>query len=80
MSQYSRHANIVLDTIVSSLEERGYPPSVNEIRAAIGHQSKATTHDLLQRLVAQGLIEVDTGVARGIRVTATGMKALTETL
>lgn len=63
----------VLRRIVSHLNDRGYPPSVREL-ADEWEVSKASMHSLLQRLARDGHLDRPDRVARGMRVTSTGMK------
>ena len=58
---------IVLDKIRDKIAEDGYPPSVGELADATG-VSKLTTRRDLRALALSGAIEVDAGVARGIRL------------
>ena len=57
-----------LTAIRRSFDERGYPPSVRELRAILGVQSNSTVHGILTALTRAGWIIRDTRVARGIRV------------
>lgn len=57
----------VLKIIETSISERGYPPTVSELAASTEVSTLATRRDL-DTLVAQGKIERDPGVARGLRL------------
>lgn len=46
----------VLDFIKSEIQEKGYPPSVREIGAALGISSTSTVHGHLRRLEKKGLL------------------------
>lgn len=59
----------VFDSIVSYIEEHGYPPTFDEIGEMNGLRSKATTAYHMQKLMDAGLIETDNpNSARAIRV------------
>lgn len=62
------------------IKTHGYPPSRQEIGDGLGGLAKSTSHYRLQRLVDSGLIEVDSNIDRGVRITRSGMVALLETL
>ena len=49
----------ILDFIKAEIEDKGYPPSVREICAAVGLRSTSTVHAHLNHLEAQGLIRRD---------------------
>ncbi|HQW81432.1 MAG TPA: transcriptional repressor LexA [Pseudomonadota bacterium] len=57
----------VLDLIVRSIAERGYPPTRPEISAALGASSPNAAEQHLRALERKGYIEI-LPVARGIRV------------
>lgn len=57
----------VLNRIRDDLATKGYPPSVGELADATG-VTKRTIRVDLERLRRDGRIEVDPGVARGIRL------------
>lgn len=46
----------VLDTIINSVEDRGYPPSITEIMAAVGYGSSSSVLHQLRVLEAKGWI------------------------
>ncbi len=58
----------VLDFIKRRIRERGYPPSVREIGAAIGLSSSSTVHGHLNRLEEKGFIKRDPTKPRAIEV------------
>ena len=58
----------ILDFIKSEIEEKGYPPSVREICAAVGLRSTSTVHAHLNHLEAQGLIRRDSTKPRALEV------------
>lgn len=59
----------ILDTIQSSIETRGYPPSVREIGAAVGLASPSTVKHHLDTLERLGALQRDPGRPRAIEVT-----------
>ncbi|MBQ6347558.1 MAG: transcriptional repressor LexA [Clostridia bacterium] len=58
----------ILDFIKSEIEDKGYPPSVREICAAVGLRSTSTVHAHLNHLEAQGLIRRDPTKPRALEV------------
>lgn len=86
MSEYRESKNAALrraeltalSTIRDAVAERGYPPSRREITEACGYHSTHDGQRILMRLVDQGLVKVAPHTPRGITITETGLKALTE--
>ena len=58
----------ILDFIKSEIEDKGYPPSVREICAAVGLRSTSTVHAHLNHLEEQGLIRRDSTKPRALEV------------
>jgi len=58
----------VLDYIRTTINGRGYPPSVREICDAVGLSSPSTVHSHLNSLVDAGAIERDPAKPRAIKV------------
>lgn len=58
----------VYDYIAQVLSESSYPPSVRDIRDAVGFASTSTVHLYLSRLEEKGLIHRDAGKSRSISV------------
>jgi repressor LexA len=58
----------VLDYIRSTVEERGYPPSVREIGEAVGLSSPSSVHAQLNTLVESGMLRKDPSKPRAIVV------------
>lgn len=73
-----RQERAMLRYISVFLAAHGYPPTRRELRTSINVQSTSDAQACLERLVAKGLVQVAPGVARGIRITATGMIADTD--
>lgn len=58
----------VYDYIVKTMRERGYAPSVRDIRQALGYKSTSTVHMYLGRLEMLGYIVKDEGKSRALRL------------
>jgi repressor LexA len=58
----------VLEFIRSTVEDRGYPPSVREIGEAVGLSSPSSVHAQLNSLVEAGMIKKDPSKPRAIVV------------
>ncbi|MBQ1274804.1 MAG: transcriptional repressor LexA [Cellulosilyticum sp.] len=58
----------ILDCIKKSLKEKGYPPSVRELCAAVGLSSTSTVHSHLNTLEKKGFIRRDASKPRTIEV------------
>ncbi len=66
----------ILDYIVDTVRDRGYPPSVREIGDAVGLSSPSTVHSHLSSLVRAGLLKRDATKPRAIEVVDTGRHGL----
>lgn len=62
----------ILDFIATTVEERGYPPTVREIGAEVGLKSSSSVHYHLKALEDEGLITRDGSLTRALRVSGTG--------
>ena len=58
----------VLDFISREVAERGYPPSVRDICAALGFRSSSTAHRYLAALEKMGYLERGAARPRAIRI------------
>ncbi|NLY54267.1 MAG: transcriptional repressor LexA [Firmicutes bacterium] len=58
----------ILNFIKQSVREKGYPPSVREIGAAVGLNSSATVHSHLTSLENKGMIRRDPTKPRAIEI------------
>lgn len=58
----------IYEYIKNQIKEKGYPPSVREIGAAVGLKSTSTVHGHLERLEKKGLIKRDATKPRTIEV------------
>jgi repressor LexA len=59
----------ILDFILDTVEERGYPPSVREIADAVGLASPSTVHAHLEALQKKGYINKDATKPRAIEIS-----------
>jgi repressor LexA len=57
----------ILDFVVATTRQRGYPPTVREIGDAVGLRSSSTVHFHLNVLQKMGLIERDGSLTRALR-------------
>jgi repressor LexA len=71
-SEISTRQRDILDLIIRTVQERGYPPSVREIGEAVGLNSPSTVHSHLSALVKAGYLRRDPSKPRAIEVTAPG--------
>ena len=72
--------NEAMASIEWMVREKGYAPSRRELARLIGNTSSACGEKMFRRLAEKGLIELDPRVSRGVRITAAGMAAVTETM
>lgn len=64
----SRRQREILDFIVHTVQERGYPPTVREIGEAVGLASPSTVHTHLRTLEGKGYLRRDPTKPRAIEV------------
>ncbi len=62
----------ILTYLLDSMQERGYPPSVREIGAALGLTSSSTVHSHLAALEKKGFIHRDPSKPRAIEILKDG--------
>ena len=62
----------ILTYVMSSMQQRGYPPSVREIGAALGLTSSSTVHSHLTALEKKGFIHRDPSKPRAIEILKDG--------
>ena len=62
----------ILAYVMDSMQERGYPPSVREIGAALGLTSSSTVHSHLAALEKKGFIHRDPSKPRAIEILKDG--------
>lgn len=65
----------ILDYIKSEIQEKGYPPSVREICAAVGLRSTSTVHSHLQKLEERGLLRRDSTKPRALEILGSESEA-----
>lgn len=58
--------------MISHIEEYGYPPTIREVGKYVGYSSSSSAQKLVDSMRTHGLIHVDKGIARGIRVSEFG--------
>ncbi len=54
MNKLSNRQKAILDYIIQTVHDKGYPPSVREIGEAVGLASSSTVHGHLSRLEKKG--------------------------
>ncbi len=59
----------ILDFILSTVQDRGYPPSVREIAEAVGLASPSTVHAHLEALQRKGYLRKDATKPRAIQIS-----------
>jgi repressor LexA len=67
-AQLTSRQREILDVIVASVRDRGYPPSVREIGEAVGLTSPSTVHSHLSTLQRLGFLRRDPDKPRAIEV------------
>lgn len=60
----------ILAFIILYMEERGIPPTIREIAEAAGLHTTSSTVSQIKNLEAEGLLERDPEISRGIRIPA----------
>ncbi len=60
----------VLDYVAAHIQEKGYPPSVRDICAAVGFKSTSSAHAYLEALEKKGLLHKDASKTRALKVTS----------
>lgn len=58
----------ILNVIIESVKQKGYPPSVREIGEVVGLSSSSTVHSYLKRLEQKGYLRRDPTKPRAIEV------------
>lgn len=64
----SEKQSAILNFIKKHVKEKGYPPTVREICAAVGLSSTSTVHGHLERMEKKGLIKRDKTKTRAIEI------------
>ncbi|MBR2076315.1 MAG: transcriptional repressor LexA [Exiguobacterium sp.] len=78
MKKMSARQQQILDFIKDEVRAKGYPPSVREIREAVGLASSSTVHGHLDRLEKRGLIRRDKTKPRAIEILTEDMPTVEE--
>ncbi len=68
----------ILEFINEQVRQKGYPPSIREICAAVGLNSPSTVHTYLKKLEEKGLLVKDGSKTRAIRLTETEAERMAE--
>jgi len=68
MRHSSANQQRILEFIKQEIDEKGYPPSVREICAAVGLRSTSTVHAHLNHLEEKGLIRRDPTKPRALEI------------
>jgi len=63
----SRRQRDMLDIITRSLDEHGRAPTIREIADVMGVASTNGVNDHLNALIKKGYVQLESGVARGVR-------------
>ena len=71
MKKLTNRQKQVLDFITSFIRDEGYPPTRSDICKALGFKSPNAAEDHLKALQKKGVIELQAGSSRGIRVLHT---------
>lgn len=66
----------VLSYIHSTVEAKGYPPTVREICSAVGLSSTSTVHGHINRLIKKGYLQKDPTKPRALEITPAGLDLL----
>ncbi len=67
---FERHTAVAMPFIRNYIKEKGYPPTLREIGAACGTSSSSSIQDIVNYMIGKGLISVDPGKSRAMRVNA----------
>ena len=68
MENLNDREKAILDYIAKTVDEKGYSPSVRDIKAALSIRSTSTVHTYLQRLEERGLLSKEEGKSRTLRI------------
>ncbi|HCA48210.1 MAG TPA: repressor LexA [Armatimonadetes bacterium] len=67
--QFTARRRQILDYIATTIEQRGYPPTVREIGQEIGLKSSSSVHYHLKQLEKEGYLTRDGSLTRALRVS-----------
>ena len=68
MESLNDRERAILEYIAETVNEKGYSPSVRDIKAALNIKSTSTVHTYLQRLEERGFLVKEGGKSRTLRV------------
>lgn len=68
MTVLSEKEQLILDYIKTVIAEKGYSPSIRDIRSDLNIKSTSTVHTYLEKLERKGYIQKDGGKSRSLRV------------
>lgn len=68
MATLSEKEQLILDYIKKIIAEKGYSPSIRDIRRDLGIKSTSTVHTYLEKLEKKGYIQKEDGKSRTLRV------------
>lgn len=66
----------ILRAIADTSVERGYPPTIRELCAELGHSSAGGMLTRLRRMRRDGLVDFRDGSSRTLHVTRDGIEAM----
>lgn len=69
METMSDREKDILEYIAKITDEKGYSPSVRDIKAALAIRSTSTVHTYIQRLEEKGILTKEGGKSRTLRIT-----------
>ena len=75
MKAPSEKQKLILEFIADFTSERGYPPSVREIGAAVGLKSPSTVHAHLNKLRELGYLQKDEHCTRSLTLVGAGRES-----
>ena len=68
MAPLSEKEQLILDYIKNVIEDKGYSPSIRDIRRDLDIKSTSTVHTYLEKLEKKGYIQKEDGKSRTLRV------------
>ncbi len=72
MEQLKAKERLVYDYICTTINEKGYPPTVRDICAALGIRSTSSVHIYLERLEHKGYLKRESGKSRSMTLDIEG--------
>ena len=68
MATLSEKEQLIFDYIKKTIEEKGYSPSIRDIRRDLDIKSTSTVHTYLEKLEKKGYIQKEDGKSRTLRI------------